>query len=72
MNRSMAIKGGFILALAALAVYGGGAQVGGHHLGALHHLGRGALGEQLAVVEHHHAVGQRHHGAHHVLDEDDG
>ena len=48
------------------------AQVGAHHLRPLHHLGRPALGEQLAVVEHDDAVGQRHHRAHHVLDEHDG
>ena len=52
--------------------WAGRPEVGGHHLGPLHHVGGRAFGEQLAVVEDDDAVGQRHHRAHHVLDEDDG
>ena len=35
------------------------------------HLGRRAVGDLLAVVEHHDAVGQVHHHAHVVLDQRD-
>ena len=45
------------------------AEVGRHHLGTLHHLGHRAFGQQLAMVEDDDAVGERHHRAHHVLDE---
>src|SRR3954471_6100166 len=47
-------------------------QVGTHHIGVAHHFARLSLRDQLAVVQHHDAVRQRHHRAHHVLDEDDG
>ena len=33
---------------------------------------RRALGDRLAIGEHHDAVGELHHRAHHVLDEHDG
>src|SRR5688500_3574514 len=47
-------------------------QVRAHHFGTLHHVLGHALGQQLAVIEHHDPVRKRHHRAHHVLDEDDG
>src|SRR3954463_4056889 len=42
------------------------------HLRVAHHLARQAGCNRLAVGQHDDAVGELHHGAHHVLDEDDG
>src|SRR5437763_14176174 len=36
-----------------------------------HHFGRTALGDHAAVAQHHDAVGELHHRAHHVLVVDD-
>src|ERR1043165_8134186 len=46
-------------------------QIGVDHLLVLLDLGRYAVGDLAAVVEHHHAVGDVHHHAHVVLDQDE-
>src|SRR5690349_15349415 len=43
-----------------------------HHVRLFHHFGRHTLGDNDAMLEHDDAVGERHDGAHHVLDEKDG
>src|SRR6266850_6208511 len=47
-------------------------EVGVDHLLVAAHLVGRAIGELAAVVEHHHAVGDVHHHAHVVLDQNDG
>src|SRR5262245_42907001 len=47
-------------------------EIGVDHFPVRFDLGRHAVGDLAAVVEHHHAVGDVHHHAHVVLDEDDG
>src|SRR6478672_5664286 len=49
-----------------------GAEVGLDHLLVRLHLGRGAFGDLLAVVEHGDAVAQAHDELHVVLDQEDG
>src|SRR5258708_38237426 len=48
------------------------AQVCKHDFLPFHDFGGSALGDDLAVIEHDDAIGQRHDGAHDVLDKDDG
>src|SRR5262245_5308083 len=43
-----------------------------HHRRIAHHRLRHALRDRGAVMEHEHARGERHHGAHDVLDQQDG
>src|SRR5262245_50603129 len=50
----------------------GDSQIGVDHLLVLLDLGRHAVGDLAAVVEHHHPVGDVHHHAHVVLDQDEG
>src|SRR5215831_16977403 len=47
-------------------------EIGVDHILVALHLGRRAIGNLAAVVEHHHPVRQVHHHAHVVLDEGDG
>src|SRR3990167_5163266 len=47
-------------------------EIGGHDLRLPDDVARPALGDQLAVVQHHDPVGQVDHGPHDVLDEEDG
>src|SRR5574343_1620803 len=49
-----------------------GAEVRADHVLVGPHLVGGAVADLLAVVQHHHAVGDVHHHAHVVLDQDDG
>jgi hypothetical protein len=49
-----------------------GAQIGADDVGVALHLGRRALGDLAAEVEHHDLVGDLHHQSHVVLDEQDG
>src|SRR6516165_6782540 len=49
-----------------------GAEISADHFWILHDLFRRALGDLLAVIEHHDVTRDRHDRAHDMLDDDDG
>src|SRR5690554_2256196 len=49
-----------------------GAEVGAYHFGVAAHFGRRAVADLLAVIQHHHTVGDVHDHTHIVFDEHDG